>query len=156
MAEYDDSRPTEFYDPGRQGNLGNPGPFGGYDLPGAENRTEVLRPSGPQIIAMLVGVDGPPGLIGQIFRIDPSHGCTIGREFNCDVVVDEAAVSKQHARIKLEKRENGDLQFFVQDLASENGTEVNNERVIKAYLTDNDRIKLGRAAFVFKEIKEEV
>lgn len=118
--------------------------------PATSNKTEVLRPRGPKVFAMLVVVDGPGE--GQIFRLDPSHPTTIGRDYACDVPIDESAISRQHARIKLDVTEDGKYQFFIQDLATENGTEVNEKIILKHYLEDGDRIKLGRVVLAFKQI----
>ena len=142
----DSDKPTEAFDPKRHGKM----PFSG----GGARKTEALRPKGPRILAMLVGLDGAPGIAGQIFRLDPGEATTIGRDYECEIVVDEPAVSRQHARIKLEEVEKGRMQFFIQDLATENGTIVNGQKVIKHYLNENDRITLGRATLVFKMIDD--
>lgn len=153
MNSGDEYKPTEYFPqtPGQGGDA-----FGGQGWPGispsmgGQAKTEVLRPSGPKIFAMLIIVDGPG--IGQVYRLNPSEATTIGRDYNCDIVVDEAAVSRQHAKVKLEKKEGGELQFFIQDLATDNGIEVNGQNVIKHYLEDGDQLKLGRAVLVFKQV----
>jgi pSer/pThr/pTyr-binding forkhead associated (FHA) protein len=117
-------------------------------------RTEVLYPKGPRMIAMLVGVEGAPGIAGQIFRLDTNEATMIGRDYDCDIVIDEPAVSRKHAKVKLEEVEKGSMQFFIQDLATENGTVVNGQKVVKHYLSENDRITLGRATLVFKLVDE--
>ncbi|WP_157913315.1 FHA domain-containing protein [Candidatus Promineifilum breve] len=137
-------RPTELYDP----NVHGAGARGG------RRKTEVLEPKGPRIIAMLVGVEGAPGVAGHIFRLSTVAGTSIGRDYENDIVLDEPAVSGQHAKVKLDEVEKGRLQFFIQDLASENGTVVNGQKIIKHYLTENDRITLGRATLVFKIIDD--
>lgn len=145
MSDYD--KPTELYDPNRHGGKAPGGK-------GVHRKTEALTPKGPRIIAMLVGLEGAPGIAGQIFRLDTAEGTMIGRDYECDIVVDEPAVSRQHAKVKLEEVEKGRLQFFIQDLATENGTVVNGQKVIKHYLNENDRITLGRATLVFKMIDD--
>lgn len=120
-----------------------------------QQATEVLRPRGPRIFAMLVGVDGAPGIYGQVFRLDPTGATDIGRDYECDIIIDEPSVSRRHARVRLDQNEKtGKLQFFIQDLATENGLEVNGKSVVKHYLEENDRVKLGRAVLVFKIIDE--
>lgn len=143
MSDYD--KPTDLYDPNRHGAAAaGPG----------RRKTEVLQPKGPKIIAMLVGLDGAPGIAGHIFRLDTADGTIIGRDYECNIVIDEPAVSRRHAKVKLEEIERGKLQFFIQDLATENGTVVNGEKVVKHYLSENDRITLGRAVLVFKMIDD--
>jgi len=143
MSDFD--KPTELYDPQRHGKA----PGGG-----GARKTEALRPKGPRILAMLVGLDGAPGIAGQIFRLATLDPTTIGRDYECDIVVDEPAVSRRHAIVKLEENDKGRLQFFIQDMATENGTVVNGQKVIKHYLDENDRISLGRATLVFKVIDD--
>lgn len=119
-----------------------------------QQATEVLRPKGPRIFAMFVGVEGAPGVVGQVFRLDPKSATTIGRDYSCDIILDEPAVSRTHAKVRLETNEaTGKDQFFIQDLATENGTEVNGQLVVKHYLEENDRVRLGRAVLVFKVIE---
>jgi pSer/pThr/pTyr-binding forkhead associated (FHA) protein len=73
----------------------------------------------------------------------------VGRDgTQCEVIVDDATVSKRHAEIR---HENG--QFVLYDLASTNGTFVNNRRVQRQGLLDGDDVRIGHVAFVFKEVK---
>lgn len=154
----DINKPTELYDPNRHSTFGqssqsyNQSPSQDRFAESSQGRqkTEVLRPRGPKIIAMLVGVEGAPGIDSQIFRLDVFEGTTIGRDYTCDIVIDEPAVSRLHARVKLDEVERGQYRFFIQDLATENGTVVNGEKIIKHYLTEDDRVTLGRATLVFK------
>lgn len=106
--------------------------------------TELLRKEPPQI-AFLVIQSGARA--GKEFRLGETT--TIGRDAaQCDVVVDDTAISRQHARIKLEHG-----QFVLYDLASANGTFVNNQQIQKQALADKDVIKMGNTAFVFMEVK---
>lgn len=73
----------------------------------------------------------------------------IGRDATqCEVIVDDSTVSKRHAEIRYE---NG--QFVLYDLASTNGTFVNNRRVQRQGLLDGDDVRLGHVTFVFKQVK---
>ena len=146
MSDFD-NKPTELYDPQRHGG----------QVPGGSSRrkTEVLRPKGPRVFAMLVGLGGAPGIDGHIFHLNTDDGGTlIGRDYDCDIVIDEPAVSRRHAKVKLDEPDGGRLQFFIQELATENGTVVNGEKVIKHYLVENDRITIGRATLVFKIVDD--
>jgi phosphoserine phosphatase RsbU/P len=69
----------------------------------------------------------------------------LGRHPDCDIVLDSASVSRQHAQLL---REGG--QYFIEDLHSRNGTFVNG-RIIQGRhpLGDGDRVKICDLSFVF-------
>lgn len=71
----------------------------------------------------------------------------IGRESDNDIVLDDPKVSRQHAKMKIE----GDS-YVIYDLASSNGTFVNNQRITNEMLQDGDEIKIGDTIFVFKKV----
>lgn len=73
--------------------------------------------------------------------------CTLGRQPDCDVVVDADSVSRRHARIILVGRD-----YYVEDLNSSNGTVVNN-RVIQSRvrLQEGDCIRLSQFEFLFHD-----
>ncbi|HYD95362.1 MAG TPA: FHA domain-containing protein [Noviherbaspirillum sp.] len=64
---------------------------------------------------------------------------TIGRRPHNDVVIDDRAISGEHAVIV---SRDGDA--FLEDLNSTNGTQVNGQPVKKHYLQDNDVIELAQ------------
>lgn len=87
------------------------------------------------------------GLVpGQIFPLE--HGSAIlGRHPDCDIVLDQKAVSRQHARIL-----RIDSQHYIEDLRSRNGTFVNDEPVQgRRLLQDGDRVQICDLVFVFHE-----
>jgi pSer/pThr/pTyr-binding forkhead associated (FHA) protein len=69
----------------------------------------------------------------------------IGRSRECDVRVDDANVSRRHAEI----RKDGD-DYWVADLGSTNGTELNGRRVERSRLADGDRISVGSSDLRFE------
>jgi len=77
---------------------------------------------------------------GAVYPID-DEGVVIGRTLDASLHIDDAGLSRKHARIY---RVDGD--YFVEDLGSTNGTTVNGER-IKApqRLDDGMRILLGKS-----------
>ena len=111
--------------------------------------TEVLRPSGPLVLAWLVVVSGP--YVGHIFRLLP-ESTVIGRDPSCDIVLDETAASRQHAKIRTVIGEDKQARFALHDMASANGTLLNGEDVIKSDLSDGDTISIGRTELVFKQV----
>lgn len=71
---------------------------------------------------------------------------TIGRQEECDIIVDSPAVSRQHARIFVEHED-----FFLEDLGSRNGTLLNGEQVTaRMALQDGDRVEISNLPFVFR------
>ncbi|MCP9484529.1 MAG: FHA domain-containing protein [Gaiellaceae bacterium MAG52_C11] len=73
----------------------------------------------------------------------------LGRSKECDVQVPDANVSRRHAEL----REEGGSWWLV-DLDSTNGTELNGKRVQRAKLADGDRIGLGELELVFARDRE--
>jgi hypothetical protein len=68
----------------------------------------------------------------------------IGRSRECDVRVADSNVSRRHAELRRE-----DSAYWIVDLGSTNGTELNGKRVERAKLSDGDRITLGSTDVVF-------
>ncbi len=76
----------------------------------------------------------------------PSGGGTIGRSRECDVVLDDAGVSRRHAEIR-----PGPDGWTVADLGSTNGVRVNGAEVRGAHsLVPGDRVELGSTEIVFE------
>ena len=69
----------------------------------------------------------------------------IGRSRECDVRLTDPNVSRKHAEIRQEGPN-----FYVVDLDSTNGAEVNGRRVRRARLADGDTILLGSTELVFE------
>ncbi len=69
----------------------------------------------------------------------------IGRDANNDIILNDDAVSRQHARLRFE---NGD--FYLTDLDSLNHTFVNGERITRRVLSDGDRIQIGSMVLSFR------
>jgi diguanylate cyclase (GGDEF)-like protein len=75
---------------------------------------------------------------GQVFMLD-GDSLTIGRGNESEVPVEEAGVSRAHARLK----KVGDT-WYIEDLGSTNGSFVSAARVKKpTVLTPGDRVQLG-------------
>lgn len=113
-------------------------------------KTEVLRPVQLEELAWLVLLSGTH--TGKEFRLGETT--TIGRDpAHSDVVVDDSAVSRQHAKVKLEEE-----QFVLYDLASTDGTFIKDREtgewieMHKHTLVDGDRIKIGREVFSFMQV----
>jgi hypothetical protein len=73
-------------------------------------------------------------------------GATIGRSRSCDVVLDDANVSRRHAEVR--PRGGG---WFVADLGSTNGVAVNGVPIEQAHaLRPGDRIEIGTTVLTFE------
>src|SRR5439155_23854819 len=62
----------------------------------------------------------------------------IGRSKDCDIQVRDPNVSRQHAEVRQEG-----TAYWIVDLESTNGTEVNGRRLKRAKLEHGDRITVG-------------
>lgn len=81
-----------------------------------------------------------PGAETRAFDLDEAPK-RIGRGEECEIVIDEALVSREHARIEWK----GGAHVLV-DLASTNFTRVNGDRVTgEKTLQDGDQIRFARA-----------
>lgn len=120
-------------------------PIKGHGLP---DKTVLLRPS-RQASAFLVVKTGPRP--GHAYPLQPEV-TTIGRDFQNDIIIEDSAVSRQHAKIRLESDQPGKERFFIYDLATPNGTLVNGEKILKQALEDGDEIEIGQTTLVFKQV----
>jgi Protein of unknown function (DUF3662)/FHA domain len=73
-------------------------------------------------------------------------GAVLGRSRECDITLEDPNVSRRHAEVRLE-----DGAWWIVDLGSTNGIEVNGERVDRARLDNDDRIVLGRTELAFEQ-----
>ncbi len=81
---------------------------------------------------------------GQEFPLE-GDSAILGRHPSCDIVLEEGAVSRQHARVF---RESG--AYYVEDLGSRNGTFVNGERIYgQQLLHHNDEVQICEMVFGF-------
>lgn len=77
------------------------------------------------------------------FRLD-NDPSSIGRGKECDFVLDDKSVSKQHAQFV-----SAQGNWVLSDLGSSNGVLVNGSRVDEVALKSGDRIQLGRCTFEY-------
>jgi pSer/pThr/pTyr-binding forkhead associated (FHA) protein len=76
------------------------------------------------------------------FRLPSLADTLIGRDEECLVVLDDALVSKRHAKISFSDRKPE-----IVDLSSSGGTALNGKRIETAYLKDGDQIQIGTSLF---------
>jgi pSer/pThr/pTyr-binding forkhead associated (FHA) protein len=84
----------------------------------------------------------PNGLTRELVLTGAS--VTIGRHASCDLVLDDDAVSRTHARV--ERTDGG---FALLDLGSSNGLHVNGERTTFRLLAPGDVVHLGECVLRF-------
>ena len=74
---------------------------------------------------------------------------TIGRAPACDIVIDDDAVSTEHAKIELVPNDlmAGLIDVFIEDLGSTNGTFVNDESVKRRQLQSQDHVRIAWTEF---------
>ena len=89
---------------------------------------------------------GPNGRFGSAELAAADGGRVLGRNPDSDIVIEhDAAVSGTHAKFEYLGRA-----WFVLDLGSRNGTDVNDTRIAASHrLRDRDKLKIGNTAFVF-------
>ena len=119
------------------------------EAPAAPAKTQafMIDPGGSgnsvQLLGWLVPVQGPQR--GELFTLAPSS--SIGTDPMCTVCLADQYMSSQHAEIKAE---NG--VWVLKDLGSTNGVYVNDNRVDKQELVDNDFVKFGGSLVKFKSL----
>lgn len=74
-----------------------------------------------------------------------NHAYTMGRNFSCDLVINDRTVSSEHARIV-----HTDSDCFLEDLRSTNGTYVNGYTVKQHLLIDGDIIQVGKHRLYYR------
>jgi hypothetical protein len=98
---------------------------------------------GTQLLGWIIPLQGPQK--GELFTLQPMN--TIGTEPTCTLMLQDKFMSSKHAEIKAEQG-----MWILRDSGSTNGTYVNNRRVDRHELVDNDFIKFGSAMLKFKSL----
>lgn len=99
--------------------------------------------SSMQLLGWIVPLQGAQR--GELFTLQPVT--KIGTDPKSTIVLNDKFMSTNHAEIKAE---NG--MWILRDSGSTNGTYVNNKRVDRHELVDNDFIKFGSAMLKFKSL----
>jgi len=96
------------------------------------------------VVGWIVCLNG--ALRGRDFRLVTGRN-VIGTAADCDIVLTDPYLSSKHVVVR---HENG--VFMLIDLDSTNGCFVNDRRVNKQELIDNDKIRIGRTEMKFKSL----
>jgi serine phosphatase RsbU (regulator of sigma subunit)/pSer/pThr/pTyr-binding forkhead associated (FHA) protein len=82
---------------------------------------------------------------GTVVALENGDHWVMGRNADCQVVINLPAVSREHAVIRLVQGK-----YYIEDLKSRNGTAVNNQEIRgRTELNHNDRIKICDSVFAF-------
>lgn len=82
---------------------------------------------------------------GQLFHLEGRD--VLGRHPKCQIVLDDGAVSREHAHIEFV-----DGRYYVHDRGSRNGTFVNDERIVGSRrLEESDQVKICDFVFAFHQ-----
>lgn len=90
---------------------------------------------------------------GTVVRKYPfeKDDCTIGRDADCDISIDNVAVSRKHASITL-----SDGEYVLEDLQSGNGTFIDGQKIVTQVLANGQTFMIGKYALVFETVTGDV
>jgi hypothetical protein len=88
----------------------------------------------PKLPSVVLSVESGP-LQGERFTV--TLPCTIGRK-DCDLILDDRLISRRHAELKVVGHK-----LVIEDLASTNGTKVNDKTITTKQLIPKDLISIG-------------
>lgn len=91
------------------------------------------------------------GVVIRTYPLEEEGTLSIGRHSDATIQIDDAAVSGEHAHLEVcaDPFLEGHLQTYLQDLASTNGTLVNDRIVTRHLLKNGDVIRIGRHRFSY-------
>lgn len=96
---------------------------------------ELMAARQPPPLTLSTDIDGPP-----LTRLYTAPEVVLGREPACDFPINDQTVSAHHARLSY--RQN---QWWLEDMASTNGTYLNGEAVTSpVVITQGDTLRLGQ------------
>ncbi|MGZ8691602.1 MAG: FhaA domain-containing protein [Gaiellaceae bacterium] len=117
--------------------------------PGA---TMIYKPKAPvstqAVSAQELGIEAELvtlGFDGTLYEVKQRR-VVIGRSRECDIQLADTNVSRRHAELRQEG-----ASYWIVDLGSTNGLEVNSKRVKRAKLSDGDMITIGSTEVTFSQ-----
>ena len=81
---------------------------------------------------------------GARFELDPNEVNKLGRDWQCQIVLNDPQCSRIHAKVF--KNEDG---WWISDNGSSNGTFVNGQTIDQARLGDGTELRVGSCSFTF-------
>lgn len=134
-------------------------PLDTEELTVIDERTKASRTnkSGEQPVSIILTViQGNDVEFGKIYTFNQDN-IRIGRDKECDIVIDDRKVSKWHCEIITIRGKKLD-QVLLKDLGSTNGSYANGERIDQQLLNSGDKIIVGETVLRFSyndEVEEE-
>jgi hypothetical protein len=116
--------------------------------PGA---TMIYKPRGDPEAPVAPEVDREVAVLqweGRTHRVD-KRSVVLGRSRECDIQIEDPNVSRRHAEL----RQEGSV-YWIIDLDSTNGVEVNGRRVKRAKLSPGDTVTIGSTDVTFSTGRE--
>ena len=110
----------------------------------AINVADIVDDRSQDCVGWVVAMSGD--LKGRDFRLTPGKN-VLGTSATCDIVLTDQYMSSRHSTINYD-----DGLFTLVDLDSTNGSYVNDKRVSREELIDNDKVRLGRSELKFKSL----
>ena len=111
-------------------------------LGNSDNRIDPPTPAASAVRVRLVPTGGGMPIDLASDRLSRG-GIVVGRQRDCDIVVENETVSKRHARLSLD----GGGKILVEDLGSGNGTWRDKRRIARESLSNGDQIRFGTAGY---------
>lgn len=96
----------------------------------------------PPVVGWFVAMSGEQR--GEDFRVREGKNL-LGSGPEAQIVIRDSTISGQHASLRYE-----DGKFYLTDLDSSNGTYLNNKKIAREELKDNDVIRVGEVLLKFK------
>lgn len=95
------------------------------------------------------------GVIVRRFEVEGQE-LTIGRHPGNDIHIEDAAVSSRHARLfaRPSRYLAGQVELYIEDLGSTNGTFVNGVKCRRQQLTNEDEVRIAWNSFKFIDDSE--
>ena len=114
-------------------------------IPGAGRRTVLISEKRkPPVVGWFVAMSGDQK--GEDFRLHEGKN-SVGSGADSQIALKDSTVSGQHASVRYE-----DGKFFLTDLDSSNGTFLNDRKIVREELKDNDVIRFGEIIVKFKRL----
>jgi diguanylate cyclase (GGDEF)-like protein len=111
--------------------------------------SQEVTPPVPQQRTVIKVLTGPEA--GRIYLVTTDI-LVVGRASNCDLRIDDSSLSRQHCRIR---KTNG--AYFVEDMESRNGTQVNGMRIkAPVLLQDGALIQLAAGTIIMFSHQEDL
>src|SRR5215472_13051208 len=121
------------------------GPREGGAAAGGGRRTVLISEKRkPPVVGWFVAMSGDQK--GEDFRLHEGKN-SVGSGADSQIALRDSTVSSQHASVRYE-----DGKFFVTDLDSSNGTYLNDRKIVREELKDNDMIRFGEIIVKFKRL----